>query len=179
MRNFRRAVVLMMFFCLASSWSILALDQKPVELVAWEKLADFIIEISGWIKKGDLEGSQIVMGNVTVSQVLQHFVSENGKGSLEIHIMDTAESLLVLAPFQMMMRANIRTSQEYIEKITINDFPGIKTYNYSKKEAGLLLLILNRFLFQMHGHNFTEKQASELVAIAKKHDIKGIVKLVK
>ncbi len=179
MRNFRRAVVLMMFFCLASSWTLLALGQEPIELVPWEKLADFFIEISGWVKKGDLEGSQMQMGPVTVSQATQSFVSKTGKRSLEIHIMDTAESPMVLAPFQPMMMANIKTSQEYMEKITIQGFPGVKTYNYSKKQADLMLIILNRFLFQMHGHNFTEKQVSELEATAKKHNLEGIAKLGK
>ena len=174
MRNFRRAIVLMTFFCLAYSWTLLALGQEPIKLVPWEKLADFIIEMSGWIKKGDLEGSQTEVP--TKSQVMQRFVSKTGKGSLEIHIMDSAKSLIILMPIKMMMH-NRKTSQEYAEKITINGFPGVKTYDYLKKEAGLIVLILDRFVLQMFGHNFTEAEVSVLEEAAKNHNLEEIAKL--
>ena len=94
MRNLRRVVVLMMFFCLVSSWTLFALSHGSIELVAWEKLADFIIDIPGWDKKGDLEGIKVEVP--PKSEVWQGYVSKDGKRSLEVHIFDSAKSMIHL-----------------------------------------------------------------------------------
>lgn len=176
MKNFRKAVVFVMFFCLTSSWTLFALGQEPVELVPWKKLAEFIEEISGWTKKGDLEGYRMEVP--TKTEAWQGFVSTTGKRSLEIHIIDSAKSMIVLMPIKMMMHSH-KDSQGFTEKITINGFPGMKTYDFSKKEAGLTVLILDRFVLQMFGHHFTEAEVSELEEVAKNQNIEGIVNLVK
>jgi len=176
MRNFRRAIVLVMFFCLVFSGTFLALGQEPIKLVPWEKLADFIIEILGWDKKGDREGFQMEVP--PKSEVWQGFISKDGKRTLEIHIFDSAKSMIILMPIKMMMHDH-KDSQGYTEKITINGFPGVKIYDSLKKEAGLILLILDRFVLQMYGYNFTEAQVSELEAIAKEHNIEELANQAK
>lgn len=65
----------------------------------------------------------------------------------------------------------------FAEKITISGFPGVKTYDGSKKEAGFIVLILDRFVLQMFGYNFTEAEVSELEEAAKEHDLEGIAEL--
>lgn len=176
MRNLKRALVLVMFFCLVSSCTLFALGHRQIELVPWEKLADFIIEISGWTKKGDLEGFQVEVP--TKSEVVQGYVSDTGKRSLEIHIFDSGESMIILMPIKMMLH-NRKDSEGYAEKITIDGFPGVKIYDYSRKEAGLIVLILDRFVLQMFGHDFTETQVSELVIAAEQHDLSKIANLGK
>ncbi len=177
MRNFRKAIVLMMFFCLAFSWNILALGQEPIETVDWKKLTDFFIEIFGWDKSGDAIGSNMSMGMETVGRAEQEYKS--GKRSLMIQIIDSAKSMMVLMPIKTLMMNNMKTSQEYVEKITTNGFPGMKTYNYSKKQVGVIVLILERFVLQTDGYNFSEEEVSELVEAAKNHDLEGIAKLGK
>ena len=174
MKNFRRSIVLMIFFCLAFSWTILALGQEPIETVDWKILADFFIEIFGWIKSGDANGGNISM-DVTVSKATQEYTS--GERSLIIEITDSAESMLFLMPIKMQMMNNMKTSQEYAEKITCNGFPGLKIYDYPKKKAGLIVLILDRFVVQMYGDNFEEEDVSELVEAAENHDLEGIANL--
>jgi hypothetical protein len=176
MKNFRKAVVLMMFFCLASSWTLFALGQGSIQLVPWKKLAEFIEDISGWTKKGDIEGYRMEVPPKT--EAWQGFVSDTGKRSLEIHIIDSAESMIVLMPIKMMMH-NHKDSQGFTEKITINGFPGMKTYDFSKKEAGLTVLILDRFVLQMFGYHFTEAQVTELEEVAKKQNLDEIANLGK
>lgn len=176
MRNFKRVIVFSMFFCLASSQTLLSLGHQPIELVAWEKLANFIVDIPGWDKKGDLVGSK--MEAPPKSQVMQGYVSEDGRRSLEIHIFDSAKSMMILMPIRMMMNDS-KTAQGYTEKITISGFPGAKIYDNMKKKAGLIVLILDRFVLQMFGENFTEEEVSELVKIAERHDLKGISELAK
>ena len=138
MKNFKRAIIFMIFFCLASSWTFLAQGQEPIKPVACEKLADFIIVPSGFNKKDDYECIQQPVP--AKSDVWQPCVSNDGKRSLEINIMDSAKSMINLIPIKGMMH-NRKGADGYAEKITINDFPGVKTYDYSSKEAGLIVLI--------------------------------------
>lgn len=176
MKNFRRAIVLIVFFFLALSWASFALGKDEVEPIPWEKLADFIQEILGWSKKGDLEGIKTEVP--AKSEVWQRYVSKDGKRSLEIQIMDSAKSMIVLMPIKMMMN-NSKTDQGYTEKITIAGFPGAKIYDYSQKKAGLIVLILDRFVFQMFGENFAETEVSGLVGVAEEHDLEEMSKLGK
>jgi hypothetical protein len=71
-----------------------------------------------------------------------------------------------------------KTDDGYTEKITIAGFPGAKIYDAQQKKAGLIVLILDRFVVQMFGENFTDEQVDELVEIANKHDLAGIAGLV-
>jgi hypothetical protein len=176
LRKFTRAVVLFMVFCLASSWTFFALDIGQTEPVPWEKLAKFIQDILGWIKKGDLEGIKVEVP--AKSEVWQRYVSKTGNRSLEIHIMDSAKSTINLMPLKMMMN-NSKTDQGYTEKITIAGFPAAKIYDYAQKKAGLIVLILDRFVFQIFGENFEEAKVSDLVGVAEQHDLKGIENLLK
>jgi hypothetical protein len=174
MKNYKIAVVFVLSFCFAS-WIGLPSCHGSTELVPWERLADFIIEISGWNKQGDIEGVQVDVP--PKSLVVQRYVAESGNKSLEIHIFDSAEDMMVLMPIKMMMQDR-KAPDAYTEKITLDGFPGVKIYDNSRKEAGLIVLILDRFVMQMFGHNFAEEEVSELEEIAKNHDIEGISNLV-
>ena len=164
----------MMFFCLAFSWTLLALGQQPIELVPWEKLADFIEELVDWTKKGDLEGIHVPVP--AKSEVWQGYVAKTGQRSLEINIMDSAKSMINLIPIKGMMH-NRQGADGYVEKITLKGFPGAKIYDTSQKEAGLIVLIQDRFVLQMFGHNFTAAEVPDLVEAAKKHNLEGIAEL--
>ena len=174
MRSLSRTIILMLLFCLVCSWNLFALDIGQNELAPWEKLAEFVQDIPGWAKKGDLEGIKVEVP--AKSEVWQRYVSNTGGRSLEIHIVDSAKEMMILMPLKMMMNDS-KTEEGFTEKITIGDFPGVKIYDYAQKKAGLIVLILDRFVFQMFGDNFTEAQVSELVNIAEQHDLKGISKL--
>jgi hypothetical protein len=101
------------------------------------------------------------------SDLWRPYVSEDGKRSLEINIMDSTESMINLIPIKGMMHTR-KGPDGYAEKITVNDFPGVKTYEYASKEAGLIVLIIDRFVLQMFGHNFSEAEVPELVEAAEK-----------
>ncbi len=174
MKNFKIAIVFMIFFCLASSWTFLAQGQESIKPVACEKLADFLTDPPGFNKNGDLECIQVPVP--AKSEVWQAYVSKTGKSSLEINIMDSTKSMINLIPIKGMMH-NRKDSQGYSEKITIDDFPGVKTYDSSQKEAGLIVLIKGRFVVQMFGHNFTAEEVPELVEAAKNHNLKKIAEL--
>jgi hypothetical protein len=174
MKNFKRAIVFMIFFCLASAWTFLAQGQESIKPVACEKLAGFLTDPPGFNKDGDLECIQVPVP--AKSEVWQAYVSGTGKRSLEINIMDSAKSMINLIPIKGMMH-NRKDSQGYAQTITINDFPAVKTYDNSSKEAGLIVLIKDRFVLQMFGHNFTAAEVPGLVEAAKKHNLEKIAEL--
>jgi hypothetical protein len=175
MKNLKIIVFVVISSCLASL-NAFALGHGQTELVPWEKLADFVIEISGWDKKGDIEGVQVEVP--TKSLVVQRYVAENGNRRLEIHIFDSAEHMMVLMPVKMMMQDR-KAPDGYTEKIMLKDFPGVKIYDHSLKEASVFVLILDRVVLQLFGHNFAEEEVSDLEGIAEKHDLQGIASLVK
>ena len=72
-----------------------------------------------------------------------------------------------------------KTSQGYTETLTIKGFPAAKIYDSSNNEAGLIVLILDRFVVQMFGHNFADSEVPELVEIAESHNLEGIAELGK
>jgi hypothetical protein len=158
------------------SWNSFAFDIGETQPVPWEKLAKFIQDISGWIKKGTLEGIKVEVP--AKSEVWQKYASKTGNRSLDIQIMDSAKDMINLMPHKMMMN-NSKTDQGYTEKITVAGFPAAKIYDVAQKKAGLIVLILDRFIFQLFGENFTEAQVSDLVGIAEQHDLKGFKDLVK
>lgn len=164
MKNFKRSIVFTIFFCLASSWTFLAQGQEPIKPVACEKLADVIVDPPGY-KEDNNNCSQVPIPAKT--DLWRPYVSEDGKRSLEINIMDSTKSMINLIPIKGMMH-NRKDPDGYAEKITINDFPGVKTYEYSSKEAGLIVLVKGRFVLQMFGHNYTAAEVPELVEAAKK-----------
>ena len=53
----------------------------------------------------------------------------------------------------------------------------MKTYDNFKKAAGLVVLILDRFVVQMFGHNFEEAEVDVLEKIVQEFNLKKIAKL--
>lgn len=170
----KRLIIVLLFFGLVCSGPHLVLSKEPIELIPWKQLANFIIDITGWTKQGDLEGVTVPLPSK--SEVWQRYVSETGNKSLEIHIFDSDKEMITLMPIQMMMN-NSKTADGYTEKTTISGFPASKIYDYHQKKAGLIVLILDRFVLQMFGENFDEEDVSQLVTIAEQHDLSGIAKL--
>lgn len=174
MRKFKSLGIIMLIFSLASSGLLIAAGQDQIELVPWKKLADFFIEITGWEKNGEMEGAQLDMSSMSKSHVVQPFVEEKGDRRLEVVITDTAKSSVHLMPYQILLKQDTRTAQEYTKTTTVKDFPAVKMYNFATKEADLVVLIAERYLFELHGHLFSEEQAGELEEIAALHDLEGI-----
>lgn len=98
--NNKKGLVAMVLFLIFSG-ILFSLGHQPIELIAWEKLADFIVDIPGWDKKGDLEGIKVEV--LPKSEIWQGYVSKDGKRNLEIHFFDSAKSIMILMLIKMMM----------------------------------------------------------------------------
>jgi hypothetical protein len=160
---------------MAISFCPLARGQEQVEPVNWRELASFIIEIPGWKAEGKPEGSTSSMGDFKITQVERSYSAKDK--SLKIEIIDGAFAQMVYAAFKMSMSFEMDTSEEYVKKASIKGFPGVEQYNYEDKDATVMVLVAERFLVSLEQDN--AKNTSELIAIAKKLDLKGIAKLAK
>jgi len=169
----RLGLFILVFFTI--SFCLLAQGQEQVEPVNWRELASFIIDVPGWKAEGKPEGSTSSMGDFKITQVERSYSAKDK--SLKIEIVDGAFAQMVYAVFKMAVSFEIDTAEEYVKKATIKGFPGVEQYNYEDKEASVMVLVADRFLVSLEQDN--AKDTSELIAIAKKLDLKGIAKLAK
>jgi len=165
--------ILAVFFSL--SIALFAQGQKSVDPVNWRELVPFLADIQGWDAKGEAEGSSFSMGNYKVSKASREYSS--GDKGLEIEIVDGGFAPMVYAGIKMAMSFEIDTSDEYLKKITIKNYPGVEKYQYRNKEAEVIILISERFVVTLKGDNFEDTK--ELKAIAETLDLDGIAALGK
>ncbi|MCJ7582536.1 MAG: hypothetical protein MUP98_18625 [Candidatus Aminicenantes bacterium] len=156
---------------------IMALAQTTVEPIHWSKLIPFLVDLDGWEADGDAEGQTTNMMGMSVTVVERSYTNENR--SLKITITDSGYVQMVLAGIKMMMQFEVDSSDEYIKKVTIEDFPGVEKYNYDGKDAEIILVLNDRFLVLLEGNEFEKEQVSELTNKAKALDLKGIAALAK
>ena len=145
------------------------------ELIGWRDLGVFLDEISGWEPEGELKGSTSSMGGLSISQVSRSFT--NVDQSIEIEIIDSGLNQMVFAGVKMAMNFEVDSSDEYIKKITIKNFPGIEKYEYDSKDGEVNLMIADRFLVKIEGDDIED--CSSLKDVAEKLDLEGLSQLAK
>jgi len=155
--------------------SMFAQTNEPVQPVDWQELTPFLIDLQGWDAGGDAEGTTVSMGTFSMSQAERSYSS--GDKSFTINIIDGGYAPMVYAGIKMAMSMEIDTSDEYIKKITVKNFPGVEKYSRVDKTADIIILVSERFIVQIEGTDIDD--ASELVAAAKNLDLEGIANLAK
>ena len=145
------------------------------ELIGWRDLGVFLDEISGWEPKGELKGSTTSMGGFSISQVSRSFTNDDQ--SIDIEIIDSGLNQMVFAGIKMAMNMEVDSSDEYIKKITIKNFPGMEKYEYDSQDGEVNLMIADRFLVKIEGDDLED--CSSLKAVAEKLDLEGLSNLAK
>ncbi|MFC2161513.1 hypothetical protein ACFLRX_07670 [Acidobacteriota bacterium] len=156
---------------------ILVQAQTAVEPIHWSELTPFLIDLNGWEADDDAEGQTSNMMGTSITVVERSYANENR--SVKITITDSGYVQMVLAGIKMMMQFEVDSSDEYIKKVTVDDFPGVEKYNYDNKDAELILVLKDRFLIMIEGDEFEKNQVSELIDIAKALNLSGIAALAK
>ena len=156
---------------------ILVRAQTAVEPIHWSKLTPFLVDLDGWEADDDAEGQTSSMMGTSITVVERSFTSENR--SLKITITDSGYVQMVMAGIKMMMQFEVDSSEEYVKKVTVDDFSGVEKYNYDDKNAELILVLKDRFLIMLEGDEFEKDQVSELTDIAKALDLSRIAALGK
>ena len=165
----------LVFVFIGGCLSLFAQMQTPVDPLNWKELVPFLVDIDGWTALDDAEGQTVSMMNFKTTQVERDY--EKGDMSLTVMIVDGGYAPMVYQSIKMAMNFEMDTSDEYLKKTEIDGYPGFVKYTYDDKEAELMLLVADRFIFQMSGENMED--TSELVDIAKSFDLGKLAKLAK
>jgi hypothetical protein len=161
---------------IAGGLNILAAQsQEPVEPLNWRELTPFLGDVKGWTALDDAEGQTVTMMNFKTTQVERSY--EKGDKSLMVTIVDGGYAPVVYQSIKMAMNFEIDTSEETIKKTEILGFHGIVKYSYEDEEAEVMLLVADRFIFQMTGENM--KDSAEIIELVKSFDLQKLAKLAK
>jgi hypothetical protein len=170
-----KLISLSLVFLFALSLAAIAQTQTPVDPVNWRELIVFLGDIEGWEAQDEPEGQTVSMANFKMSQASRDYSS--GDKDLEIEIIDGGYVPMVYQGFLMAMNYEIDSSDEYVKKITIKDYPGIEKYTYDDEDAEVILLVEDRFLISFKCDNVPDTE--ELKTIAESFDLDGIAALTK
>ena len=163
------------FVFMGGCLSLFAQMQTPVDPLNWKELVPFLVDIDGWTALDDASGQTVSMMNIKMTQVEREY--ENGDMSLTVMIVDGGYAPMAYQSINMAMNFEFDTSDEYLKKTEVQGCLGFIKYTYDDKEAELMLLIADRFIFQLSGENMDD--TSELVEITESFDLGKLAKLAK
>ena len=125
-------------------------DGKPVAPVSFQQLQTVLPAVSGW----DMEkprGERMTMP-VPFSQTEATY--KNGEAEIEVKIVDSAFSSLLVAPWAMFLTAGYEkeTSDGYEKSVNVGGNPGFEKWNSDDKDGELNLVVAKRFLVTIEGN---------------------------
>ncbi len=129
-------------------------DGKPVEPVGFRELETVLPEISGWQRdepRGERMSSPMPFSQTEATYTM-------GDSRVEVKIVDSAFSQLMLAPLAMFMSAGYEkeSSDGYEKSINLGGNPGFEKWNAKRKDGELNLVIAQRFLVTVEGDNLAD-----------------------
>ncbi len=148
-------------------------SQEPVDPIDWRELQKFLADLPGYEKDGDPEGESVNVGEMRWTHVEQSYTA--GDQYLTLEIIDSAYVAMALQSFKMATMMEIDTSDEYMKKVEIDGYSGVKTYIYADKEAAVMVLVADRFLVRLEGEPFEEADA--LVELIQNVDLQGLASI--
>jgi hypothetical protein len=170
----KQVFILVIIFGLIFTINVLSQEKKKVEPVNWSELKPFLVDISGFEKKGESEENNPPSNKF--SRVKQDYVAEGDEAiHLTLSISDFGFPSNAIELSKSMWAMEIDTPEKYYKQITIKDYPGVEGYRYSNKEARVVVLIEDRFLVRLEGFNF--EGTSDFKNIIQKMDFKSFTNL--
>jgi hypothetical protein len=120
---------------------------KPVD---YEQLKELLPEVNGWTMS-DARGEQVNMP-VAISRVEAQYNRDNSR--VELEIVDTALSQLLLAPMSMFLASGYseRSDDGFKRAAKVGGQPGIEDWNARSKRAEVIAVVANRFIVKATGH---------------------------
>jgi hypothetical protein len=124
-------------------------DGKPVEPVAFQTLQTALPEVSGWTMEKP-RGEQMRMP-VSFSTSKTNY--RNGDQRIDLEIVDTAGSAMVLTPFRMMVGAGYskESSDGYEKATTFGRYPAYEKWQAERKTGEFSVVVDDRFVVQLKG----------------------------
>jgi len=129
-------------------------DGKPVEPVSFQSLQTALPEVSGWTRQPP-RGERMTLP-VAFSQAEATYTK--GDSEIEVKIVDSAFSQLLIAPWAMFMTAGYekQTSDGYEKSVSVAGSPGFERWNSANKDGELSLVMAKRFMVTVEGNNIAD-----------------------
>jgi hypothetical protein len=129
-------------------------DGKPVEPVSFQDLQAALPEVAGW-ERAQPTGERMT-SPVPFSQTEASYSS--GGAEVEVKIVDSAFSQLLIAPWSMFLTTGYekQTSSGYEKSVNVNGNPGFERWNSHSKDGELNLVVAKRFLVTVEGNNIDD-----------------------
>jgi hypothetical protein len=139
---------------------------KPVD---FEQLKGALPEVSGWTRTNP-RGEQVNMP-VAISRAEARYTKD--KSRVELEIVDTALSQLLLAPVSMFLGSGYseRSDDGFKRSAKVAGQPGFEEWNNDNKRGEVTAVVANRFIVKGTGHDVdnleTVKSVVEAVDLGK------------
>jgi hypothetical protein len=142
-------------------------DGKPVDPIGFQQLQTALPSVSGWEMEKP-RGERMTMP-VPFSQTEATY--KKGDAEIEVKIVDSAFSQLLVAPWAMFLTAGYEkeTSEGYEKSINVGGNPGFEKWNSEDKDGELNLVVAKRFLVTIEGSDIGD--AKVLHEFASKLDV--------
>jgi Ni/Co efflux regulator RcnB len=120
---------------------------KPVD---FEQLKGVLPEVNGWTRTNP-RGEQVNMP-VAISRAEARYTKDNSR--VELEIVDTALSQLLLAPVSMFLGSGYseRSDDGFKRAAKVGGQPGFEEWNNDDKRGEVTAVIANRFIVKGTGH---------------------------
>ncbi len=129
-------------------------DVKQVDPVSFRDLISLLPEIEGWEKQKPT--GERMTSPVAFSQAEGQYTK--GDASIDVKIIDSGFSQLLLAPYAMMLAAGYEreSSEGYEKSTTVNGQPGWEKWNSDSRDGEVNALVGKRFLVTIEGNGIDD-----------------------
>ena len=129
-------------------------DGKPATPVSFKDLQTVLPEVSGWTR--ETPTGERMTSPIPFSQSEATYT--NGDANVDVKIVDSAFSQLLVAPWAMFLTAGYEreTTDGYEKSINVGGNPGFEKWNTSGKDGELNLVVAKRFLITIDGNNIND-----------------------
>lgn len=129
-------------------------DGKPVDPVSFQTLQTALPEMSGWEREQPT--GERMTSPVPFSQTEANYTM--GDSRVEVKIVDSAFSSLLIAPWSMFLTTGYekQTSSGYEKSVSVGGNPGFERWNSQGKDGELNLVVGKRFLVTIEGNNISD-----------------------
>ena len=129
-------------------------DGKAIEPIAFESLMTVLPEVKGWQRQQP--GGERITIPVPFSQAEANYRS--GDAQVEVKIVDSAFSEILVAPWAMFLTAGYqkKTANGYEKSVTVAGSPGFEKWDAASKDGELNLVVNKRFLLTVNGSDITD-----------------------
>jgi hypothetical protein len=126
-------------------------DGKPIDPISFQQLQTALPTVDGWEMEKP-RGERMTMP-VAFSQTEANYTK--GDANIEVKIVDSAFSQLLIAPWSMFLAAGYskETSDGYEKSVTVGGNPGFEKWNSDSKDGELNLVVAKRFLVTIDGND--------------------------